>query len=295
MFTIVFLSFHSELHIRRLVSSISKNYPIIVIENSLNESLKKELEENYKNVKVIIPPKNIGFCSGYNLGIKESKTDYVFLNPSDVELSNKCLTDLTECVSQIKDFTILAPSYDDESVHKNYEIWNKEKLNLNLDGEIFEKYKIKEVDFIDNDFIVNKKQFENLKLFDENIFLYFDTMDLCRRMRNLNKKIYVSDKIKFTHYGGQSHHPKFSYQASLNRNWHYNWSKFYYFKKHFGYFYGLRKILPNFIKSIAQMIVCKIKQNHKDYALCKAEFLGIVSSILNKPSSYRPYETELNK
>ena len=104
MFTIVFLSLHSETHIKRLVSSIEKKYPIIVIENSLNIELKKELEEKFDNVKVIIPPKNIGISAGYNLGIKESKTDFVFLNPADVALSNKCLSDLEECVSTIDDF-----------------------------------------------------------------------------------------------------------------------------------------------------------------------------------------------
>ena len=93
MFTIVFLSLHSETHIKRLVSSIEKKYPIIVIENSLNHKLKNELEAKYKNVKVIIPPKNIGFTAGYNLGIKESKTDFVFLNPADIVLSNNCVVD----------------------------------------------------------------------------------------------------------------------------------------------------------------------------------------------------------
>ena len=102
MFTIVFLSLHSEAHIKRLVSSIEKKYPIIVIENSLNHKLKKELEEKNENVKVIIPPKNLGFTSGYNLGIKESKTDFVFLNAADIVLSNKCLSDLEECVLNIE-------------------------------------------------------------------------------------------------------------------------------------------------------------------------------------------------
>ena len=45
MFTIVFLSFHSETHIKRLVSGIKKKYTIIIIENSLNVKLKNELEE----------------------------------------------------------------------------------------------------------------------------------------------------------------------------------------------------------------------------------------------------------
>ena len=79
MFTIVFLSFHSESHIRRLVADIEKKYPIIVVENSLNHNLKKELEQQYKNVRVIIPPKNIGIPAGYNLGIKEAKTNFKIL------------------------------------------------------------------------------------------------------------------------------------------------------------------------------------------------------------------------
>ena len=47
MFTIVFLSFHSESHIRRLVADIEEKYPIIVVENSLNHNLKTELEQQY--------------------------------------------------------------------------------------------------------------------------------------------------------------------------------------------------------------------------------------------------------
>ena len=117
-------------------------------------------------------------------------------------------------------------------------------------------------------------------------------MDFCRRVRTLNKKIYVCDKIKFTHFGGQSHDPKFSFQASLNRNWHYNWSKFYYFRKNFGYFFAIRKICPNFLRSIKKMIICKIYRKQKEYLSHKNELLGILASIFNKPSSYRPFEVE---
>ena len=104
MFTIVFLSFHSGAHIKRLVSSIEKKYPIIVIENSLNVELKNELEEKYHNVKVIIPSKNIGISAGYNLGIRESKTNFVKLTSADIYLTNKCLEDLEDCISKIKSF-----------------------------------------------------------------------------------------------------------------------------------------------------------------------------------------------
>ena len=292
MFTIVFLSFHSELHIKRLVFDIKKKYPIIVIENSLNVKLKKELEEKFDNVKVIIPPKNIGISAGYNLGIKESKTNLVFLNPADVVITNKCLENLEECISKIKDFALLAPTYDDESVYKNYEIFDQKKINTSFENEIFEKYQVNEVDFIDNDFILNKKHFENIGLFDENIFLYYETMDLCKKARLANKKIYVCNKIKFSHYGSQSVSSNFSHKIALSRSWHYNWSKFYYFKKHFGYFFALRKVFPNFLRSLKRLLISKIYNKKIEYSLRKAELSGIMTSVFNKPSDYRPFEIE---
>jgi len=292
MFTIVFLSFHSEPHIKRLVLDIKKKYPIIVVENSLNLKLKKELEEKFDNVKVIIPPENLGISAGYNLAIKESKTNLVFLNPADIVITNKCLENLEECISKIKDFALLAPTYDDESVYKNYEIFDQKKINTSFENEIFKKYQVNEVDFIDNDFILNKKHFENIGFFDENIFLYYETMDFCKKVRLANKKIYVCNNIKFTHYGSQSVSSNFSHKIALSRSWHYNWSKFYYFKKHFGYFFALRKVFPNFLRSLKRLLISKIYNKKTECSLHKTELLGIVSSIFNKPSNYRPFESE---
>ena len=290
MFTIVFLSFHSETHIKRLVAGIEKKYPIIVIENSLNDKLKNELEAKYDNVKVIIPPKNIGISAAFNLGIRESKTNFVKFTGADIYLSNKCLKDLEECVSKIKNFAILGPTYDDETIYKNYGIWNPEKLTTIYADQTFEKYNIKEVDYIENDFIISKKDFADLGFFDENIFMYYETMDLCKKVRMANKKIYACKKIKFTHYGAQSINSKFSYQFFLSRSWHYNWSKFYYFKKNFGYFFAVRKIFPNFLRSIKKMIICRIYRKKKEYLLHKNELSGILASVFNRPSTYRPFE-----
>ena len=258
MLTIVFLSFHSGTHIKRLVSSIEKKYPIIVVENSLNVELKKELEEKYDNVKVIIPTKNIGISAGYNLGIKESKTNFVKITSADIDLTNKCLEDLEDCISKIKNYAILAPTYDDETIYRNYRIWKPEKLSKSFADKIFDKYNITEVDFVENDFVISKKDFNILGFFDENIFMYYETMDLCKKARSANKKIYACKKIKFRHYGASSVHSKFSDQYSLNRSWHYNWSKFYYFRKNFGYFLAIRKICPNFLRCIKKMVICKI-------------------------------------
>mgnify|MGYP001175923408 CR=1 FL=1 len=48
MITLVFLSYHSAHHIRRILNKIDKNYHVIVIENSSDSKLKVEMEEKYK-------------------------------------------------------------------------------------------------------------------------------------------------------------------------------------------------------------------------------------------------------
>ena len=157
MFTIVFVSLHSESHIKRLTSSIEKKFPIIVIENSFNHELKKELEEKYNNVKVIIPEKNLGLSGSYNLGIKESKTEYVFLNPSDVDISNKVLDSLSNIIKHFDDFAVLSPIYEDRSIHSNFFVWNKKGPDKIINTQD-ENFTLKEVDFIDGTIIINKKK-----------------------------------------------------------------------------------------------------------------------------------------
>ena len=287
MLTLVFLSFHSDHHIKRLVNYIDSSYPIIIIENSGNKKLKVELEKKYNNVHVEICEENLGFSKGMNLGIKLSKTPYVFLNPADIEISNESLNLLNETVKNFTDFGMICPVYKDESVHSNYAIWTKKNKsqNINLFGKT---YSLKEVDFIDGTIILNKKITGDI-IFDENIFIYFETMDLCKRLIEKNIKLYAIDQITFEHFGGQSHNKLYNHEAHLSRNWHYNWSKFYFINKHNNYFYALRKISPNLIKAVKNYIRTFLFDK-KTKELNMAEIKGIMTSIFKRKSYYRPYK-----
>jgi len=288
MFTLVVLSFHSEHLIEKLVKNIPNNIPIIIIENSKNIKLKKKLEVEFKNVQVFIPEENLGFSKGMNLGIQKSKTDLVFLNPADVILNKNCIDNLLKCTKVFTNFTLLAPTYKDESVYKNYEVYFEKKNELNI--PIASEFGIKEVDFIDGTFIVNKKELESNYLLDENIFIYFETMDLAKRLKKLGKKMYVCEKIKFEHLGSQSHDVKYNHEAKLSRNWHYCWSKFYYYKKNVNYLHALKKTLPFIIKTFFICLKLKLLNKTIEYSLSRAELNGSIASVLLKKSNYRPYK-----
>ena len=156
MFTILIMSFHSRHLVGDLVKSIDEDIPIVIVENSQDYDLKKRLEKEHKNVRVIVPEKNLGFAKGANLGINEINSEYIFLNPSDVFLPKKCINELKECLKGFNDFAMLAPTYKDEKVYRNYELYNDfPKIN----NALAEKFGMKEVDIIDGTFIIKKSEF----------------------------------------------------------------------------------------------------------------------------------------
>ena len=193
---------------------------------------------------------------------------------------------LEDCVSKFKDFAILSPLDINLGGYKNYQIYSKKENNI-----IDNKYGLEEVDHVDITWLLNKAELGEIGNWDENIFLYYETFDLCKRLREKHKKIFIIKNIQTSHFmGSQSHDTKFEFQSLLNRNWHYNWSKFYYYQKHYGYFFGVRKTIPNLLRAIKKYIIHKVFIKGEKHKLHYAEISGLLSSYLKKPSSYRPYE-----
>ena len=281
--TLVFGAYFSHKHIYRICKSINKKFKIIVVENSLDKKFKDYIEKKYSNTKVIIPKSNVGLAKSYNIGIKNSKTKYVYLNCPDMSVSNKSLNDLIDCAEKLKDFCILAPNYNDTSNFNNY--LGHDFVAKNTPKNI-SKYKLKKVDFIDNSFFMKTKKAKKY-LFDESYFLYSETLDFCFKLKKNKEKNYVSEKIRFKHFVSDSVDRKYSLVSDLTRAWHFNWSKFYYHNKNYNYFFALRKILPNLIKSIKKIIFSLITFNKNNTILGFTEFSGIICSILRFKSFYR--------
>jgi len=281
--TIIFNAYFSKKNLYRVLKNLKK-YKVIVIENSLDTELKIKLEKKYKNVKVVIPKENLGVAKGYNLGIKLAKTKYIFLNNPDLEITNQSIDKLILCAQKIKKFGIIAPIYNNEKIHKNY---SNHQIKLNSKSIFFKKYKITSVNWIDFNYLVNKKEI-NQNLFDENYFLYFENLDFCLNLKRKNKDLLVLKKIKFKHHHSKSTDIKYKNIVILTRAWHYNWSKFYYYRKNFNYIYALTKILPNLTRAIKKIIINIVKLNKFNIYLSVIEVYGIISSIFCLKSFYRP-------
>ena len=271
--TVVLVTYKSKEVVDDCIDSINKELPIIVIENSKDKNFKDYLEKKFKNVRCHLTNENLGMGRGNNVGINLSKTQYVLiLNPDTVLYENT----VDELIKHSKDlnFSILSPICDDLK-YPNYKGVKNETSNL------------LEVEFVDGySMLINKEKF-NDSFFDENIFMFLENNDLCKRTNESNEKIFVCKNSKIKHLGGKSVNLENNLDLLLSRNWHWMWSKFYYNKKYKGFFIALVLSIPNLITTLIKSFIFLIinKKRSKVYFF---RFLGLINSILGKKSSQRP-------
>ena len=246
-FTIVIVTFKSEKVIETCLNSIDQKYTIIIVENSSNVNFKKNIEDKFPNVKCHLTGSNIGMGSANNIGIKLAKTNYVLILNPDVKLTQNTIINLTSEIELINNFAIAAPMEITDLKKKNYGFINNNHSKIN--NRPFK------VDYVDGfAMLINKSRFKKNIFFDENIFMYLENNDLCKRTIENNENVYVIPKSQIVHFGAKAVSDEFFNEVEFSRNWHWMWSTFYFNKKHYGYFFALKKTYKKLITSIIKYL-----------------------------------------
>ena len=198
--TIVIVTFYSENIIYKCIESIGKNIKIIIVENSNNLELKKDIEKKYSNVEVLLAEKNLGYGKANNLGIKHSETNFVLILNPDTLIDSNNIEILFEYAKNHKP-TILAPLIKD----KNTQDWNFGYFNKHINNtDILNSEKSFEVDFVRGfALLINKNKFQEI-FFDENYFTYMEELDLCMRVKREGGKVLIYPKAQVSHLGASS-------------------------------------------------------------------------------------------
>ena len=268
--SIVIVTFKSEDIISKCLKSIPNDIKVIIVENSKNEKFKKDLENKYKNVDCILTGSNRGYAAANNIGLNIVKTKYALVLNPDCILEHETIRNFFITANKVQDFHLIGPAQD-------------QMINM---------------DFKNNDFIevenlkgfaifFNMSKFSN-KFFDENYFLYFEEIDLCKYVKKNNGKIYLDKNIVIKHEGGSSVKKLNKIELEKNRNWHWMWSTFYFHKKHKGFLLALVIILPKLLSSFFKLFIFMLILNKEKHSIYVCRLSGIFNSIIGKKSWYRP-------
>jgi GT2 family glycosyltransferase len=135
----------------------------------------------------------------------------------------------------------------------------------------------------------NKKNFKKIKGFDKNIFLYWEETDYTKRAKKLGYKAYQLNIVKVNHEKGKAVNTINLEEKIKLENlyiWHFIWSKFYYFKKHYGKLISLLYFIPILIRILFRICLYK-HTNNKKFLRYYYRWDGLKNSILGKKSSMR--------
>lgn len=255
--SIIIITYQDGQCLERCVASIYQKFSglesweIIIVNNDPNQDV-HHLPIDYSRVKLIDHKKNIGFSAGMNLGAKEAEGEFLLIFNPDTEVITDNVASVLNEFSQDDTIGIIGGGIVNKknkqqewSAGKEMSLYDLVRNNLGFSRSklIWDSPEKISCDWVAGTVMFIKKDlFFQLGGFDENIFIYFEDMDLCRRVRQSGKKVVFFPHFKIFHISGESYTDK-----RLQKRDYYN-SMEYYFRKNKGWWQFLaiklaRKIL----------------------------------------------------
>lgn len=182
---------------------------VIVVDNSAAEPAERfTVPQQLKDVvELVVAPTNIGFGPANNLGAKKSQASYLLLLNSDAILQPSCADVLAENLAQSAEVGVLAPA-----------VYLPDGRTLQPDAlgyfptpfTIITQQTKRLTDTLTPDWVtgaammLRREEFLKLGGFNEQIFFYYEDVELCRRYKRAGYQIKRCKEVGVIHLGGQS-------------------------------------------------------------------------------------------
>ena len=277
--TVVLISHKSRELILKFIKNLKENIKILVIENSSDFDLENEIQR-YKNVEIKFM-KNNGYGAAINYARTFILSKYFFVfSPDITSVDNKLIDTFIKKIKILKSFGALGPRFINvtEKSHK--------QSNIN--------YEIGTIDSISGSAMCfDTSIFDDVGGFDENIFLYFEETDYCRRAKNKGYKIYQINETYVDHSRGagvgvvQTTNTNEINKLEKLYSWHFVWSKYYFLTKHYGKLFSLLYFVPVIVRILYRISLYKYKKNINKKEKYQARLNGLISSIKGMKSYKR--------
>jgi GT2 family glycosyltransferase len=237
-----------------------RNMEIIVVDNASNDGSSEMIKAKFPEVKLIRSEENLGFARGNNLGIRQCQGRYVALVNPDVIVFPGCLDALADFLDKnpkVGDVgpRVLNPDMSMQSTcRRSPTLWNnfcsatglatKFKNSRFFAGEhmfYFPHDRTLAVDVLVGCFsMIRRETFDEVGLLDENLFMYGDDVDWCRRAWKAGWQVVFFPGARAIHDRGKITAPYPVRFAVAQQK-----SVLYYWRKHHGFWgeFGIRSII----------------------------------------------------
>lgn len=198
--------------LKSIIRNVKKlNYELIVVDNASSDNSANSVEKDFPQVKLIRSPKNLGFAAGNNLGVKKTKGKYLLFLNSDTLLKEGSLEGLVNYMEKHPEVGAIGPKLlneDGTSQGSAGAFPSLKVVLLMLFKEHFGGSKLVRTSYSDicevdwlmgSALLIRKDVFLQVGGFDENIFMYYDEVELCYRIRKANFSIIFNPNFEIIH------------------------------------------------------------------------------------------------
>ncbi|ASW73352.1 hypothetical protein IQ37_03525 [Chryseobacterium piperi] len=231
---VVILNWNGKNWLEKFLPSVihfSQDADVYVIDNLSTDDSLEYLNTNFPTVKIIKNDKNYGFAGGYNVGLKQIKTEYFCLLNSDVEVTENWINPVIELFEKKPEVSAIQPkvlSYNNKNHFEFAGAGGGLIDNLGYPycrGRVFDDVEEDHGQYNDETeifwasgccFFIRSKDFWEQNGFDERFFAHQEEIDLCWRLINTGKKIYYTGKSTVYHVGGGTLNKQSAQKTYLN-------------------------------------------------------------------------------
>ena len=219
---IVILNYNGEELLRKFLPGVIEHSPdhlakIIVVDNASTDNSVDFLKTEFRDIRLIQIPTNLGFAGGYNEALKSVDAEYYVLLNSDIEVTANWLTPMIDLISKNDNIAACQPkvlSYRDKS---KFEHAGAAGGFIDAYGYPFCRGRI--FDEVETDtgqyndeieifwstgacMMIRSELFHLMGGFDGDFFAHMEEIDLCWRIKQLGYKIYYCGHSTVYHVGG---------------------------------------------------------------------------------------------
>lgn len=225
---VVIVSYNSAEFIGACLESVTSarrqvRQQIIVVDNDSRDHTVQLIREQFPEVELIVPGKNLGFAAGVNLGASHADADFVLLLNPDTVILNHAIDSIVDFARKnprhgIYGGRTLTPEggLEPSSCWGEPTIWSMAMFGFGLttlapknrwlDPESlggWQRDSVREVGVITGCFLLTpKKVWDDLGGMDERYFMYGEDVDFAMRARSLGYRPVICPEAELVHEVG---------------------------------------------------------------------------------------------
>ena len=201
------------------------SYEIVVVDNASLDNSAVEISSAYPDIKVIKSDNNLGMGGGNNLGIRQTTGEFILVLNPDTLIKDDAILLLCKYLKEHEEVGIVGPKLLNTDGTLQYSCLRFPKiftpiLRRTFLGNYtpsylndflmkdFDHARIKEVDWLMGSCLLIRRDIfgKDKNIFDEKFFMYFEDIDLCRRVQKIYKKkvVYFPSAVVLHDHARQS-------------------------------------------------------------------------------------------